>query len=127
LFIELMANSKKVLRLLKIIEGRYNQAVVFTDKVEGKAAEQILELCNQEFVSGSRIRIMSDSLHLLEVVQTNPVRHSRYCPNKGAEWRLKWVKAFRHQMLKRFCIRKEPTYIISRNAALCRKTAGFYI
>jgi len=46
---------------MQVIAGKYNQAVVFTDKVEGKAAEQILELCNQEFACGSRIRIMPDT------------------------------------------------------------------
>lgn len=43
------------------IKGKYNTAKVFTDNVEEKAAEQILELCSQEFVQGSRIRIMPDT------------------------------------------------------------------
>lgn len=34
---------------------------MFTDNVEEKAAGQILELCSQEFVQGSRIRIMPDT------------------------------------------------------------------
>jgi RNA-splicing ligase RtcB len=46
---------------MKIISGKYNTAVVFSDNIEGTAAQQILELCNQEFVSGSRIRIMPDA------------------------------------------------------------------
>lgn len=42
------------------IVGRYNTAVVFTDKLEASAAEQIRVLCDQEFVRGSKIRIMPD-------------------------------------------------------------------
>ena len=43
------------------IKGKYNIAKVFTDNVEEKAADQILELCSQEFVKDSRIRIMPDT------------------------------------------------------------------
>jgi tRNA-splicing ligase RtcB len=43
------------------IKGKYNTAKVFTDNVEEKAAEQILELCNQEFAKDSLIRIMPDT------------------------------------------------------------------
>lgn len=45
---------------MKVIEGKYNNAVIFTDNIEEKAAQQIKELCNQRFASGSRIRIMPD-------------------------------------------------------------------
>lgn len=43
------------------IKGKYNTAKVFTDNVEEKAAEQILELCSEEFAKDSRIRIMPDT------------------------------------------------------------------
>lgn len=43
------------------IRGKYNTAKVFTDIVEEGAMAQILELCNQEFVKGSSIRIMPDT------------------------------------------------------------------
>lgn len=43
-----------------IIKGKYNEAIVFTDNIESSAYEQIMELCNQEFVKGSKIRIMPD-------------------------------------------------------------------
>lgn len=43
------------------IKGEYNAAKVFTHKLEEKAADQILELCNQEFVKESMIRIMPDT------------------------------------------------------------------
>lgn len=43
------------------IKGKYNIAKVFTDNLEEKAAEQILELCSQEFIKDSKIRIMPDT------------------------------------------------------------------
>lgn len=43
------------------IKGKYNTAKVFTDNIEEKAAGQILELCSQEFVKDSEIRIMPDT------------------------------------------------------------------
>ena len=42
------------------IRGKYNTALVFTDQVEESAISQIIALCTQEFVVGSRIRIMPD-------------------------------------------------------------------
>ncbi|NLP47357.1 MAG: RtcB family protein [Clostridiales bacterium] len=45
---------------MKIIEGKYNYAIVYTDNVEKTAEEQIKILCDQEFVRGSKIRIMPD-------------------------------------------------------------------
>ncbi|NLY11065.1 MAG: RtcB family protein [Firmicutes bacterium] len=43
-----------------VLEGKYNSAKIFTDNVDQTAISQIIELCNQEFVSGLRIRIMPD-------------------------------------------------------------------
>jgi tRNA-splicing ligase RtcB len=42
------------------IRGKYNTAKVFTDVVEEGALAQILLLCNQEFTTGSCIRVMPD-------------------------------------------------------------------
>lgn len=42
------------------IRGKYCTAKVFTDTVEAEAIRQILQLCNQDFVSGSKVRIMPD-------------------------------------------------------------------
>ena len=42
------------------IQGKYNTAKVFTDNVEQAAIAQVINLLNQEFVSGSKIRIMPD-------------------------------------------------------------------
>ncbi len=43
------------------LQGKYNTARIFTDNVEPEAMAQILNLLNQEFVSGSKIRIMPDT------------------------------------------------------------------
>ena len=43
------------------LHGKYNAAKVFTDNVEQEAISQIINLLNQEFVSGSQIRIMPDT------------------------------------------------------------------
>ena len=43
------------------IQGKYNYAKVYTDKVEETAMAQILELCDQEFTKGTKIRIMPDT------------------------------------------------------------------
>ncbi|HHV72532.1 MAG TPA: RtcB family protein [Clostridia bacterium] len=43
------------------IKGKYNTAKVFADTIENEAKTQILELCSQEFVKDSVIRIMPDN------------------------------------------------------------------
>jgi tRNA-splicing ligase RtcB (3'-phosphate/5'-hydroxy nucleic acid ligase) len=43
------------------LQGKFNTAKVFTDNVENTAMGQIIELCNQEFVKDSKIRIMPDT------------------------------------------------------------------
>jgi tRNA-splicing ligase RtcB (3'-phosphate/5'-hydroxy nucleic acid ligase) len=43
-----------------ILEGRYNTAKVFCDRIEPEAAAQIVRLLNQPFIEGSVIRIMPD-------------------------------------------------------------------
>lgn len=47
--------------MMREIKGKYNTAKVFTDNLEEKAAEQIQELCDQEFAKDSMIRIMPDT------------------------------------------------------------------
>lgn len=42
------------------LKGKYNQAKIFTDVVDEVSVAQVLLLLNQEFVSGSRIRLMPD-------------------------------------------------------------------
>ena len=42
------------------ISGQYNTAKIFTDVVDQASIGQVIALCNQEFVQGSRIRLMPD-------------------------------------------------------------------
>ncbi|HEQ3553552.1 RtcB family protein [Bacillus subtilis] len=42
------------------VKGKYSSAKIFTDNIEETAMGQVVELCNQEFVKGSKIRIMPD-------------------------------------------------------------------
>lgn len=42
------------------ITGEFNQATVYTDVVDKGTVSQIIELCNQKFVQGESIKIMSD-------------------------------------------------------------------
>jgi tRNA-splicing ligase RtcB len=42
------------------LKGKHNTAKVFTDNIDDVTIGQVIELCNQEFVSGLDIRIMSD-------------------------------------------------------------------
>lgn len=45
---------------MKKVEGKYNQAIVYTDAIEDIAIEQIKTLCDQAFTAESKIRIMPD-------------------------------------------------------------------
>lgn len=42
------------------LKGKYNSAKVFTDVVDQSAISQVIELLNQKFTAGSRIRMMPD-------------------------------------------------------------------
>lgn len=42
------------------VNGKYNQAIIYTDVVDEASIAQVQELCNQEFVDGQRIRLMPD-------------------------------------------------------------------
>ncbi|SFG54030.1 RNA-splicing ligase RtcB, repairs tRNA damage [Desulfotomaculum arcticum] len=42
------------------IKGKYNNAIIYIDNIDPNAIAQIKTLCNQEFVKGSKIRIMPD-------------------------------------------------------------------
>jgi RNA-splicing ligase RtcB len=58
-----MIEKKKNERNSKMIElkGKYNSAKIFNANVEPSAVQQIEHLLNQEFVAGSKIRIMPDA------------------------------------------------------------------
>lgn len=40
---------------MRIVEGKYNNAVIYTDNLEDIASEQIKTLCDQEFSKNSKI------------------------------------------------------------------------
>ncbi|MCR5290983.1 MAG: RtcB family protein [Treponema sp.] len=42
------------------VKGKYNTAKVYTDVVDEKSLQQIKTLCDQEFTSGAKIRLMPD-------------------------------------------------------------------
>lgn len=42
------------------VAGKYNSAKIFTDVVDQAAVSQVIELCNQPFSAGSKIRLMPD-------------------------------------------------------------------
>lgn len=42
------------------VNGKFNSAKIYTDVVDEASISQVIELCNQEFTSGSRIRLMPD-------------------------------------------------------------------
>ena len=67
---------------MKTIKGTYNSAVVFTDDIEAKAEEQLIELLSQEMVSESKIRIMPDC-HAGTgcVIGTTMTITDKICPN----------------------------------------------
>ena len=56
----LMMNKEGGMKRMIEIDGKHAKAKVFTDKLEQDARNQILELCNQKFTKGSKIRIMPD-------------------------------------------------------------------
>lgn len=46
-----------------LVKGKYNHAIVYTNNIEEDTVKQIETLLNQEFIKGSKIRIMPD-VHL---------------------------------------------------------------
>lgn len=45
---------------MQCIRGKYGEAVIFTDRIEDSAREQLQLLCDQSFIRDSKIRIMPD-------------------------------------------------------------------
>ncbi len=43
-----------------ILQGKYNEATVYTSSIEQESISQIIELCNQEIYKGCKIRVMPD-------------------------------------------------------------------
>lgn len=64
------------------LKGKYNTAKVFTDVIDQESIAQIIQLCNQPFTQGSRIRLMPD-IHAGAgcTVGTTMTIHDRVVPN----------------------------------------------
>lgn len=64
------------------LQGKYNTAKVFTDVVDETSIAQVIELCNQGFVSGSKIRMMPD-IHAGAgcTIGTTMTIKDKVCPN----------------------------------------------
>lgn len=67
---------------MKELSGKYGNAKIFTDLVEEKAIDQISTLLDQEFISGSQIRIMPD-VHAGAgcTIGTTMIITDKCCPN----------------------------------------------
>lgn len=64
------------------LKGKYNEAKIFTDVVDEASISQVLLLLNQEFVSGSKIRLMPD-IHAGAgcTIGTTMTIHDKIVPN----------------------------------------------
>lgn len=67
---------------MKEVVGKYNTAKIFTDVVDDKSIEQVKLLCDQEFVEGSKIRMMPD-IHAGAgcTIGTSMTITDKICPN----------------------------------------------
>ena len=67
---------------MKEVVGKYNSAKIFTDVVDEKSLDQVRLLCDQEFVMGSKIRMMPD-IHAGAgcTIGTTMTVIDRVCPN----------------------------------------------
>ena len=67
---------------MKEVIGKYNTAKIFTDVVDDKSIEQVKLLCDQEFVEGSKIRMMPD-IHAGAgcTIGTTMTITDKVCPN----------------------------------------------
>ncbi len=68
--------------LMQEVKGKYNTAKVFTDVVDEKSLQQIKGLCDQEFTSGAKIRLMPD-VHAGAgcTIGTTMTIKDKICPN----------------------------------------------
>lgn len=64
------------------VNGKFNSAKIFTDVVDESSIAQVVELCNQEFCAGSRIRLMPD-IHAGAgcTIGTTMTITDKVCPN----------------------------------------------
>ena len=64
------------------LSGKYNSAKIFTDELDQESISQIINICNQEHASGSKIRIMPD-VHAGKgcVIGYTATYEDKVCPN----------------------------------------------
>lgn len=64
------------------VNGKFNSAKIFTDVVDEASIAQVIELCDQEFCAGSRIRLMPD-IHAGAgcTIGTTMTITDKVCPN----------------------------------------------
>jgi RNA-splicing ligase RtcB len=67
---------------MREVTGKYNTAKIFTDVVDEKSIDQVKLLCDQEFVTGSKIRMMPD-IHAGAgcTIGTTMTITDKICPN----------------------------------------------
>ena len=67
---------------MKIIEGKYTNALVYSDTAEDSALGQVQALCNQPFTKDSKIRLMPD-IHAGKgcTIGTTMTYTDKICPN----------------------------------------------
>lgn len=67
---------------MKVIEGKYTNAIVYSDTVEESALGQVQTLCNQPFAKDSKIRLMPD-IHAGKgcTIGTTMTYTDKICPN----------------------------------------------
>ena len=123
------------------LEGKHNTAKVFTKNVEQSAVTQIEHLLNQEFVKGSKIRVMPDvhmgmgctigtTMTIIDKIVPNLVGVDIGCGMETALLKDKRIeleqldKAIHHYIPAGFNIRKTPHHFadeIDLNALRCAK------
>lgn len=67
---------------MKIIEGKYTSAIVYSDTAEDSALGQVQALCDQPFTKDSKIRLMPD-IHAGKgcTIGTTMTYTDKICPN----------------------------------------------
>ncbi len=88
---------------MKEVHGTYNDALIYTDRVDDNALAQVQTLCSQPFAEGSRIRIMPDvhagagctigtTMTILDKVVPNLVGVDIGCGMETVELENRWLE-----------------------------------
>ncbi len=59
-FLFIQANRERKDNIMIILQGKYNSAKVYTDTLDSDSTSQIIDMCSQKFIEGTKIRIMPD-------------------------------------------------------------------